>query len=55
MSRPISELRSQRWLAANDFRSFGHRQRLQQTGLRREDFMGRPVVGIINTWSDISP
>ena len=57
MTRPreISELRSQRWFAANDFRSFGHRQRLQQTGLRREDFMGRPVIGIINTWSDISP
>ena len=55
MTRPISELRSQRWFAANDFRSFGHRQRLQQTGLRREDFMGKPVLGIINTWSDISP
>ena len=55
MTRPISELRSQRWFAANDFRSFGHRQRLQQTGLRREDFMGKPVIGIINTWSDISP
>ena len=55
MTRPIAELRSQRWFAPNDFRSFGHRQRLQQTGLRREDFMGRPVIGIINTWSDISP
>ncbi len=55
MSRAISELRSQRWFAANDFRSFGHRQRLQQTGLRREDFMGKPVIGIVNTWSDISP
>ena len=55
MNKPISELRSQRWFAANDFRSFGHRQRLQQTGLRREDFMGKPVIGIINTWSDISP
>ena len=55
MTRPISELRSQRWFAANDFRSFGHRQRLQQTGLRREDFMNKPVIGIINTWSDISP
>ena len=55
MSRAIADLRSQRWFAANDFRSFGHRQRLQQTGLRREDFMGRPVIGIINTWSDISP
>jgi dihydroxy-acid dehydratase len=55
MAKTIPELRSQRWFAANDMRSFGHRQRLQQTGLRREDFMGKPVIGIINTWSDISP
>lgn len=55
MTRPISELRSKRPFAANDFRSFGHRQRLQQTGLRREDFIGKPAVGIIHTWSDISP
>ena len=55
MNRPIAELRSQRWFAANDFRSFGHRQRMQQAGLRREDFMGKPVIGIVNTWSDLSP
>ncbi len=36
-------------------RSFAHRQRLQQRGLRREEFLGRPVVAIINTWSDLSP
>lgn len=53
--RPLSELRSQRWLAPDDMRSFAHRQRLQQTGLRREEFLGRPVIAIINTWSDLSP
>ena len=36
-------------------RAFAHRQRTQQTGFKREDFIGRPVIGIINTWSDISP
>ena len=36
-------------------RSFAHRQRLQQMGLRREEFLGRPVIAIINTWSDLSP
>ena len=55
MTRPISELRSQRWFAANDFRSFGHRQRLQQMGVRREDVLERPIVAVINTWSDLSP
>lgn len=53
--RSLSQLRSQRWLAANTMRSFAHRQRLQQMGLAREAFMERPLIGIINTWSDLSP
>ena len=51
----ISELRSQRWFATDDMRAFAHRQRTQQMGMRREEFMGRPVIGIINTWSEMSP
>ena len=53
--RDIASLRSQRWFAADDMRGFAHRQRAQQMGLRREEFMGKPVVAIINTWSDLSP
>ncbi len=53
--RGISELRSQRWYASADMRGFAHRQRTQQMGLRREEFMGKPVIGILNTWSDMSP
>ncbi|WP_378942058.1 L-arabinonate dehydratase [Mesorhizobium sp. ANAO-SY3R2] len=53
--RDISELRSQRWFASDDMRGFAHRQRTQQMGMRRNEFMGRPVIGIINTWSEISP
>lgn len=53
--KTIEDLRSQRWYAASDIRGFAHRQRTQQTGLRREEFMGKPVIGIINTWSDMSP
>jgi dihydroxy-acid dehydratase len=53
--RAPSELRSRRWFAANDMRAFAHRQRMQQMGLRREDVMGRPIVAIVNTWSDLSP
>ncbi|MDQ6942454.1 MAG: L-arabinonate dehydratase [Candidatus Eremiobacteraeota bacterium] len=49
------ELRSHRWLGVSNLRSFGHRSRLLQIGYDREDFRGKPVVGIINTWSDISP
>ncbi|MCB1500414.1 MAG: dihydroxy-acid dehydratase [Bauldia sp.] len=48
-------LRSARWFAANDLRSFGHRSRTLQMGYSYDDFMGKPVVAIINTWSDINP
>jgi len=36
-------------------RGFAHRQRMQQQGIRREDIMDRPMVAVINTWSDLSP
>lgn len=48
-------LRSQRWYESADMRGFAHRQRTQQMGLRREEFLGRPVIAIINTWSELSP
>src|SRR5215475_12574392 len=48
------ELRSYRWLGKNDLRSFGHRSRLQQLGYDRDDWVGKPVIGIINTWSEIN-
>lgn len=53
--RKLGELRSQRWFASHDIRGFAHRQRMQQQGLSREEFMGRPIIGILNTWSDLSP
>ena len=55
MTRTLAELRSRRWFAANDMRGFAHRQRMQQMGLRREDVLERPIVAIVNTWSDLSP
>ena len=48
------DLRSYRWLGKNDLRSFGHRSRLQQLGYDRADWVGKPVIGIVNTWSDIN-
>jgi dihydroxy-acid dehydratase len=47
--------RSDRWFLSNDMRGFSHRQRTQQMGIRREEFMGRPVIAIVNTWSEMSP
>ncbi|HEU0222476.1 MAG TPA: L-arabinonate dehydratase [Paracoccaceae bacterium] len=53
--RAVAELRSQRWFASADLRGFAHRQRTQQMGLRREEFMGKPVIAILNAWSEMSP
>ena len=49
------DLRSHRWLGVSDMRSFGHRSRLRQIGYDADDWTGKPVIGIINTWSDINP
>jgi dihydroxy-acid dehydratase len=48
------ELRSARWFAPDDFRSFGHRSRMKQMGYDTQEFAGRPVIAIINTWSDFA-
>jgi dihydroxy-acid dehydratase len=54
MLRP-EDLRSSRWFAPDNLRGFGHRSRFKQMGFRQEDFTGRPVIAIINTWSEINP
>ncbi len=48
------ELRSYRWLGRDDLRAFGHRSRLRQFGYDRDDWAGKPVIGILNTWSEIN-
>ncbi len=48
------DLRSARWFSPDDFRSFGHRSRMNQIGYAVEEFTGKPVVAIINTWSDFA-
>ena len=49
------ELRSHRWYGVDDMRSFGHRSRTAQMGFHRTDYAGKPVIAILNTWSDINP
>ncbi|MEM8687865.1 MAG: L-arabinonate dehydratase [Pseudomonadota bacterium] len=48
-------LRSARWFAPDDLRSFGHRSRIMQMGYDREDWADKPIIAILNTWSDINP
>jgi dihydroxyacid dehydratase/phosphogluconate dehydratase len=54
MKRP-EDLRSHRWYGTKDLRSFGHRSRTAQMGYERSDYAGKPVIAIVNTWSDINP
>ncbi len=49
------ELRSHRWFGRDDLRSWGHRSRARQAGFTREDMAGKPVIAILNTWSDANP
>ena len=53
--KSYSDLRSSRWYGAQDLRAFGHRSRTLQMGYAREDWEGKPVIGIVNTWSEMNP
>ena len=53
--KKYEDLRSARWFAPDDFRSFGHRSRTMQMGYGPEDWEGRPVIAVINTWSEAQP
>src|SRR5262249_9955140 len=50
-----SDLRSHRWFGRDDLRAFGHRSRPKQSGFTEEDLTGKPIVAILNTWSDANP
>ncbi|WP_406857918.1 L-arabinonate dehydratase [Alsobacter sp. KACC 23698] len=53
--KTYDQLRSARWFAPDNLRAFGHRSRLMQMGYAPADWVGRPVIGILNTWSDLQP
>ena len=48
-------MRSYRWFGPDDLRSFVHRSRAASMGLTSADYSGKPVIAIINTWSDANP
>ncbi|MFJ3642352.1 L-arabinonate dehydratase [Streptomyces sp. NPDC090108] len=54
MKRP-EELRSHQWYGTGGLRSFSHRARTRQLGYLPEEHLGKPVVAVLNTWSDINP
>lgn len=53
--KKAEDLRSARWFAPDNLRGFGHRSRIMQMGYAPADWAGKPVIAILNTWSDINP
>jgi dihydroxy-acid dehydratase len=52
VTRSADDLRSHNWFGVDTMRAFGHRSRTYEMGFTREDFAGKPIIGIVNTWSD---
>ena len=50
--KAAADFRSARWFAPDDLRAFGHRSRAMQMGYDHVDWAGKPVIAILNTWSD---
>ncbi|PRY76618.1 dihydroxy-acid dehydratase [Yoonia maritima] len=48
------QLRSARWFAPDDLRSFGHRSRMMQLGYTDVEYRDRPIIGVLNTWSELN-
>jgi L-arabonate dehydrase len=48
-------LRSQAWFGPADRDGFIHRSWMRNQGLPSDSFDGRPVIGICNTWSELTP
>jgi L-arabonate dehydrase len=48
-------LRSQAWFGGDDKDSFIHRSWMKNQGYPNDAFDGRPVIGICNTWSELTP
>lgn len=54
MPQTVTALRSARWFAPDDLRSSGHRSRLMQMGYDEKDWGKKPIIAILNTWSDLN-
>ncbi|CDZ58189.1 L-arabinonate dehydratase [Neorhizobium galegae] len=54
MTKEAADLRSARWFAPDDLRSSGHRSRMMQMGFDEKDWGKKPIIAILNTWSDLN-
>ena len=51
----MKKLRSQEWFGPLDKNGFIHRSWMKNQGWPHDLFDGRPVIGICNTWSELTP
>ena len=54
LGKKPKEFRSHRWYGDQGLRAFGHRSRTMQMGYDTEDWTGKPIIGIINTWNEMN-
>ncbi|HTP94271.1 MAG TPA: L-arabinonate dehydratase [Burkholderiales bacterium] len=55
MAKPKRKLRSTHWFGPKDKDGLIHRSWIKNQGLPHHLFDGRPVIGICNTWSELTP
>ena len=55
MNEGKKRLRSEAWFARQDKMGFYYRSFLKNRGIPQDQFEGRPVIGICNTWSELNP
>jgi dihydroxy-acid dehydratase len=58
MTKAPEELRSFRWFGGertSGQRAFGHRSRMRQLGVEPQEHLGKPLIAILNTWSEMNP
>lgn len=55
MSDKKKKLRSEQWFGGTDKMGFVHRSWMRNQGYPDDMFRGRPVIGICNTWSELTP
>ncbi len=53
--KAAKQLRSQAWFGREDIYGFIYRSWTKNRGIPHDQFDGRPVIGICNTWSELTP
>jgi dihydroxy-acid dehydratase len=58
VTKTPEQLRSHGWFGSErmeGLRSFSHRSRMRQLGVSPEEHLGKPIIAILNTWSELNP